>query len=557
MQDTDWNRALDRALERFAELVGEDPELEREFARSQRAFTAGAAGDARALAERRHLEWFVCERPSDRLEGVPADVLREDWLERAEGGGAADEALLDAMLGSLASAFEIEAASPEGALFVRDVFGLGAYELVEPEVAGDLVPGDLLVGRVFPLRDGRHRLSPASTGFRDRSLAGALRDDVERLRAGRGGRVLRMEQCELETLFFRRADALRAPRDEPHAAPARAAHEARAALSAAGLDEARAAGTVDAVLSLARQPAPAAGEVTEVLNTLAFETDVDLEVARRALAELWTAAAPSAAMPAPEAGAPSEPDEEPGELAAAALRRFDEGRARGEDLEQLFRELERDLDVASPSDEDEGEPTPDFPGVVGAIVEEYLWDRERERGTAESAARELLRELSRYASGIGVFEELGPRELLDFAARWLLEDSSVTDEADARSLLASLADFCRWVEERHAHPLWTAFEPQWRALAEAVPRLAPVRAALDRGREPDPGAWSVRAVDGTHAVLASDEGRERRVDLAPSVLAQLRPGDLVRVVTRPDGLRLARVYPGVVRELVADASDAR
>jgi len=551
MSSREWNQDLEESLELFAQLVGEDGRLEREFATSQRGFaTPDLPAAERLLAERRHLEWFLCERPSESLEGVPAEALREPWEERAE---ASQVGFAEALLGSVASAFEVTAIAPGGSLLVRDLFGFAELEITEPEAAGELAVGDLLVGRLFPVSSELFRLSPATGVFRNQALVAALRGDVERMRGGRS-RVLRMQQCELEALFFGRAPSGRVG-DARDGSPPGVEDEAslRSAASRelidAGLDAARAADSVARVLGQASgaHPAAAAGRdpVGELLNELAFDTEVDLELARRTLIRLRSELG---ARPAP-AGAPSRARPEGTESAASALRHFDEGRARGEELEVLFRRLETELGVEADEPTDDG-TSPDFPGVIGAMVEEYLWDREREGGEVSGSPRELLRELSRYGKGIGVFENLASRDLLDFAGRWLLEESRLETAVEARALLDTLADFCRWAEERHAHALWSGFGTLWKELYEDVPRLFPLRPTL-LASEPDADAYEVEAIrpDGV-TLLLGDDGSRVEVSLAEEVHRRLRPGDLLRLATRPEGTLPCRVYPGVLRELL-------
>jgi hypothetical protein len=403
-------------------------------------------------------------------------------------------------------------------------------------VAHELALADLLVGRVFPVGDGTFRLSPAITGFRDPGLLSAVRTDVERLRRGRRG-VLRIEQIELERLFF----------DTPRRAAA--AGDPRAAilaeLAATGLAEDDVADIVHAIETAA---SAAAGEdaMTELLNRLAFDTSVDLGRVRVALIELRALAQ----QPRPRRVAPARRAEASASV-AAALAKFDEGRAAGADLEALFRELESDLGVDASDDEDVGE-APDFPGVVGAMVEEFLWELERERGDAAAAASAELRLFGRYAEKIGVYENLGARDLLDFAARWLLDEGEVHDAERAARILEALRGFCLWSEERHAHPLWSSFAPLWSRLRESLPRIAALRARAEPA--PDAGtAQEVLAVDEGSVELKVPLGRApaRTVTIEPSLAAALRPGDLVRLSEATGAARLAACYPPELKELLA------
>ena len=71
--------SLERGLGLYGELLAGDPELEREFAQSRSVFAAARPGNSeeQRLAARRHLEWFILERPSESLGGVPVEALQD------------------------------------------------------------------------------------------------------------------------------------------------------------------------------------------------------------------------------------------------------------------------------------------------------------------------------------------------------------------------------------------------------------------------------------------------------------------------------------------------
>src|SRR6185369_13207547 len=96
------------------------------------------------------------------------------------------------------------------------------------------------------------------------------------------------------------------------------------------------------------------------------------------------------------------------EAVARAVAEFERKRKAGAPLEAAFQELERDLDLADPTsaNDEEEAPVPDFPGVVGAMIEEFLWET---RGDGDPGL-ERLRSLGRHAADIGVFENLRGRD---------------------------------------------------------------------------------------------------------------------------------------------------
>jgi hypothetical protein len=353
------------------------------------------------------------------------------------------------------------------------------------------------------------------------------------MRLARRG-VLRVQQLELERLFHGPgavAPLTKSLRD------ARAS--ARAELSALGLDEERTEAALRGVRAAAHGGAGRA--VTEILNRLAFETGVDLGAARIILGELWEF---ERAAHAPAGG--------PGEAAGdahAALAAFDRGRAEGKDLELLFRELERDLGVESEVDNDDEDPVaPDFPGVVGAMVEEFLWDAERELGAERAQAWAGLRALGDYGRDIGLFDELGRAHLLDFAARWALDEGGASHALDAERLLDALEAFCAWCEERHDLPLRSTFGPTIQALRPSLPRHAELRRAGARGGR---GAHRVKDVGAGVARVLDQDGNEISVPLSGAQAEWLAEGDLVRLASDADrGLSLGATYPPEIDALL-------
>lgn len=600
---------LERGIAHYVTLVHASPPLRDELARSRSAF----AGDREAEVDagsRRHLEWFLFERPSESLEGVPVEVLQAAWHEACEG---AERDLFEALLGSFSSAFVVETVEDAG-LLVRDVFGLGQHVILEPDAAAGLVEGDLLVGRVFPVETAPGErgmlLSPAVQCLRDATLVEALERDVERLRSTRRG-VLRIQQRELEQMFF----LVGGPSGEaPEGGDPRPA--ARAGLVEAGLPEGRAQEVVDQVLAATGDP------VTEILNDLAFHTQVDLEIARRALVELWAErnavepgadsgrasdgpaaaeaparrngqdATPVALEGVPETASDSragsegpatrrgplqffgaarssppaaaEAEERPADALApgavrAALESFDAGRAKGRDLEELFSQLESDLDLADPGSGEDDEGAPDFPGVVGAMVTEFRWESERvDPSAAQGFDWSGLDAFAETMGGLGLFEDLTSDAVIGFAARTALDEGHVRSAEDVQRLLDTLLAFAVWCDRDHGLTLAGDVRSAREALATSLPRLLEVREQLGLGTEtprPDVGAlYRVAFVGGARLALEVVPGGggddfedhlEVRVD--EPVARALAADDLVWMSGPVDATVLG-VYPSQARE---------
>ncbi|MEW6073014.1 MAG: hypothetical protein AB1726_10550 [Planctomycetota bacterium] len=533
--------AIEQGLDLLQELLGNEPALAEEFARTRGWFAGRAreAGDAarRAdeLAARRHREWFLLERPSEHLGGVPVVALREAWVAAAGGPLAAHAG---ALLGSRASAFAVTAVDRFQGVWLRDLFGAGEHAVEEPEAAPELEEGDLVVGRLFPSAEGVCRLSPASACFRDPRLLAAVERDAARMHGARRG-VMRIGQLELERLFFGGAAG------GPEAAsPGDPAVRARDLLRGAGLSSARTEGILARLAEGARR-----GDGTvvgAVLDELAFASEADLGALRLAFVALWNGtagtAAPGNAPGPPVAGAAEE-------RVRAALARFDAGRAAGEDLEGLFRTLEHALGCAEGDVEVEGEEIPDFPGAVGALIEEFLWEEEHARGRAVPAGHRRLRLLGEYGQRIGVVENLSPRDLLDFAGRWVLDRRRLESPAAAGELVAALADFSRWCDAEHALVLGAGFASLAAELAADLPRLVTLRARLPARPPGRLAPFEVAFVGEAEVVLRDPEGSERTAVLDPPLLVLLRPGDRLRARLEPPPPILGAVYPAVLGRL--------
>jgi hypothetical protein len=522
---------LERAAGWLEARVDADPELAAELLDCRAEYFAHRPGEAvERLAERRFREWFLYERYSTSRGGTPIESIVHDEV---AGDPDAPEEALAGLLGSLASVFEVTGiAAGEGA-WVRDLAGGGEYALEEPEASLALQPGDLLVGRVFQVGGNLHRLSPAAGLFRDERLLAAVRRDLEQARASRRG-TLRLSQADLERMFWGSPDHDVGARVGPTLDEALA--RARVVLAAGGLEE-EACEAVFEALRASPQPVqpllPGGGDALgDVLARLAIESDVDLAAARAALLEVCVGFA--------RADAPPLSPEEPAETAREkdvreAMEAFDRGRAEGRDLEELFRDLERDLGL----DEDESSEedlAPDFPGVVQAMVEEYLWELEIREGEPHAQAQAGLRAFGTFGADIGVFENLTRRDLLVFASIWVPEFAELADGRAAAALLQALEDFCAWCTAQHDFDLKSEFDAELTDVHAALPRLIDARPWFTASEGPGQGTlWLVRAVEGQALTLVDSAGADRVVRVEPGLAAQLRADDWLRGASAENG----------------------
>ncbi|MEZ6020368.1 MAG: hypothetical protein R3F17_09785 [Planctomycetota bacterium] len=282
------------------------------------------------------------------------------------------------------------------------------------------------------------------------------------------------------------------------------------------------------------------------LELLAFETKADLTDARRLLTTAWA----QLSAPEPTRARPkqAQPEREDDSKVRQALSRFDQ--SRGGDLTERFRELEKDLGLQVDGDEDDA-PAPDFPGVVGAMLEEYRWDRER-AGERRPWAR--LAPLAEFARSIGVFEELSRRDLVSFASFWLLERDLLQAPQEAVETVDMLADFCRWAEEEHCMPLDHECADLLQGLRENLPRVVAANRALKAPAEADsdPGELYILievSADG-NAVAHDRAGDTHRFHASGGLPSELRSGDRLRArINLESQATVLRIYPPEVGEL--------
>lgn len=512
---------LDDALQALAAIAGTTPGLSDELAATGAAFL-GRSGprpgsDDEVLTRRRHLEWFLLERPSSALGGVPIEVLMHGGLE-TEQRELPPEDLIAALVSSHCGIFQVTGVRSGEGVWLRDMLAYGEYPLQEVEGSLALEEGDLVVGRVFPIGAELYRMSAAAGMWRNPELVAALGADLERVRSQRRG-VQRLSQEELETMFWGDAKRNREA----------SVQRARAVLTSAGLSRVDIEDIFTHLRTTPYDPArrlPGGGDaVGAVLDHLAFDTEVDLGHARAALLEVWPA------LSAPPVAAPTSEEID----VARAIAKFDQGRTEGRDLEDLFNELESELQIEDGEAEDDTSPAPDFPGVVGAMVEEFLWEIANEEGAEVATGHESLRELSRFGASIGLFEELGSRELLSFTAVWLPEWGGMQSAAEAQAMLGSLRAFCAWSEDRHEHPLATAFDDEIAPLEQSLPRIVEANRCRVRAEPTSGELYEYVAGAAGQAEIQDGAGGLHTSRVPAAITEHLRAGDRLRGVRKADG----------------------
>ena len=433
-------------LEELEGRVLSDSALLGEWKRAMERFAVGF-GESGLL---RFREWFLLERPSERLGVPPALAWAPDSLEE----GSAWQRLLDSFLGI----FRMAARQPEEGLLLEDLWS-GRAVLLDAGAGAAFTPETLFVGRFVLGEGGLHHPLPGYFVVAAPGLVEALERDLNAQRVENPR--ARLSQAECERLFapFLGADTL-------EAAPLEHLEHRLATLlhGVEGWDLER----VRAELQR--------GGAGELLNRLAFETDVDLEQLRRLLPRFAEAAAGAtgqalAAQPAPLLQPRTD-------SVGAALDRFDRSRRKGAALADSFRQLEHDLGLEEGASlervtEDPLGPT-EAPGY-GLWLETFRWEREqgghRVGAAEERTVREFLAFLeSSQPKRIEIHQLAGGHVLGFFLAA---EDPT---HADRR--IAELVPFLRWAHAEQEAPLETLLQSLEEDLAQRLPQVVALNHVL-------------------------------------------------------------------------------
>ncbi len=551
----------EQAMQLFVDLISRKEALAQEYFTSRREFLGPAATGTlnddefeRVFEEdgtrpRRHLEWFLFERSSKTLEALPVDALNQDWIELAS--EAFDEVPV-AMLQNLCGVFEVLEIQPDGQIDLRDLAGLTNISMRPRTGSAGFAHGDLLVGRFYAAEEGLHQPSAAILTLRDLDLLTALRQDIERLRKARAHAVMRLSQFELERMFWDSASSASQGSAKRKVDPV---SEMEAFFKGAGIH----AQIISAWKRILHTPqeattlAAGSGDlVGGLLEQLAFETSVDLGKARAHLLAAWTALttqpakAPRDIIPTPTPEDLMTPDE-----VAESLREFDVDRSAGIDVGKSFEELERRLGLDADEEEDTGD-APDFPGVVGAMVEEFLW----ERGLTDAAAVEPwkvgLRLFGEYTAKVGVFENLSERDVLSFLTFWLPESRRLATGQAAGDLVRGIYAFASWAAEAHCvEILGTDLATESDSLQDGLSRVTEANLGLPKDAGDAAELFECCGPctsEGTR--IRDQQGEERDVLFAIQLVECLQPGDLLRGYTRDDGrFVIGCCYPAQARGL--------
>ena len=551
--------------------------FEHEYRDDLATFGEPAADAERELQRtQRHLEAFLLERPSDALGSVPLENFF-DGVDDATGEALAQ--LYASLRASLVGVFLVKVVDEHDGVLLEDLLGRGQYVLAEADLAPLMEPGDLLVGRLFPQSidtDGARTTwvaSPAAMHLRHGALLDALLRDLEVMRERARG-PLRMSQRDLEVMFFSSGiEVSEERRTTPSVDLPELRKRARDLMIDAGMPDER----VDAYLEALGEHELPVGDLALggddplgwVLAELAFDSDVELDHARRVLADYWQAATAAAAVGESPVSESTPVADDAETRAKEALARFDAGRAEGRDLEDLFAELEADLGVDSsdgPPADPLGDPVADpvampgddgfvgdFPGAMGALVQEFLWDAARIAQVQLDAFAHEHRDLELFAQ-FGSFlvnaDELGSKHVEVFLARWIWEAGRL-ERGDYSGLGAvrSTRAFCIWMTEHQGLEV----SAESASFVDAIEADAERIDALNRAA--DAKGATAGASKGFFEYVGHESGETRWLDQAGGTFAgevagvdrleELRSGDWVEAWRDAGRLGVIAVYPSV------------
>lgn len=492
-----------RLLDALQARLDQDPRLRAEQQRARREFFGPGQpwfhGDAQAgaAAEQRCREWFLLERDSEVLGAPPLEVV-----------GREEE--LDLLGESIAGAFSIERVRG-GEADARD---LQTGQLHEVRLMGlRLVKGDMVVGRLFPSAGGALLLSQAAAVFRPgAALAEAFRRDL-----ARAGLDRRLSQQELEQLLVVRsaqAAALAAG-----AGAGRPLEHLEAELERLFVEAGCNWSVAEVSRELAASPGPGAS-IGPMLDRLAFETKVDLDRVRRCLLAIWSAQ---------HAGGETEAPAGEGEtLGQRLVRTLDEGLAKHQDVEELFRQLETMAGIEGDDDQDDDEGS--LPGDLEPLVQEYLWEG-GEAVARDAATLQLWVQLQNNAAVPRTdLEQVTGLDLMRVLLQVYLAARPDSRSSDAHAAFAVLQRFYDWAEATQGYHLRTALAECRGGLLDHLERLQAIGERLSGARSSAPEAPCLMHVDEVGPSgfgVRLDGGEAVWIPARGPVTDLLRSGDLL------------------------------
>ena len=527
--------AFHRSLVAVAEFVRVDAELGRQLPEARHRFFGvmedSSPKDARA---QRFLEWFALERPIDGGGGAPIHAFLRSGCPGLE---AEFHPFAHSLAESELGVFAVRDEDPDG-LELEDAVSEETKLLELPLEDRRVQIGASIIGRLSRIPGSDRWLAFDTVAmYPGLTLFEAFREDAERRRLETAGSAdADLSQLDLERVIAASEEAAGERVEDVERelseflTPALEQHELPTVAE------------ISYALSTRAHPGSVLGEV---LENLAFDTDLDIEHAQRLLLRLWNAHHFSGSAETSDADLPQGPAKlhapskeldlakqsiaakesiPPEELGPKLLREIEEGLARGEEVESLFERVEAMIEPGAPASGEASDVPEELrwhhqdEGDLEALVTEFLWQREHENHGLETKACERALAIARRLQGLGLREV---EQIDDAALGKVLLEIWITDPDDCAAALTDLLLWRDWLVTEHELSISAELDDLHRELSSAAERARDLAARSVVAEDAAPLAWHVAAAEDAWTLTAGRDVRRLAKDLP------LADGDLV------------------------------
>jgi len=495
MQEPTSDLSLLELLNQLERTVLADPELRIEWDTAWTSFSDNSSAGVEQYL--RFKEYFLLERCADKL-GLPPVVA---FAPKETTANSSWDGLHDSFLGI----FKFQGNADGGMAQLVDLWSGG---LVLCPIPGDSWPGgtqSVAIGRFVLGEDGIHLPLPGLSFLEAEGLTESLEMDLNAERA-RNPRA-RLSQLRCEDLLNR----------FPH----RLLHAPVLGDSAPDLFDLIAdqedwdATRLETILN--------DGGPAELLSQLAFDSDVDMELARQAVHQLVSQA------PTPGFGHLPGSDEDVIDQneVAAALKKLDSSRNNGRSMDRLFEVFCKDLGVVASSDLDLDLDSPrhDFgpDDAVGLMVWTETWEWEATAAGNKlsprslSAAREFCKWTEQRLENKSDASDIRP----DWVLSWL---SSLRDSKIITEMMGGVMPFLVWIEQEQDAQLDQLAEKLAGPLGKRLVALAQLNTEL-KGNNGAGTSVCTLSADNPPRVVAENDKLAPVSGIPSTAENQLKTGD--------------------------------
>jgi len=434
----------------------------------------------------RFLEWFSLERPHG--EGVAAPVhsfVASGCPGLDPEGHPYGRGLGDTRVG----VYLVKDLDDEG-MDLEDAISGTSLSVLLPDETRSIESGDTLLGRLLPVPGADLWMATdAMERIAGSTIFDAFVEDIERNKLETGQEILDpVSQRDLELLL----------------GLARGEDEATVAQVGSEILESRLAELLENVseeippadeICRALEASPSPGPVMDqLLEDLAFYSEIEIEAARHLILELWTAyhaggsdeqLATSASTSTESVTSPDSASQAPAvpvaELGATLLAELEAAEEQGVPTEAIFEKLEKMVQGKSSSPEVDGPPeeiewrTPDQ-GNLHALLAEYLWERGRIGRPVDQPSAERLAEFVSNFRENKIHEVEGVNELT--LARTLVQSWAEGKIQGVHDLMCDLVEWEGWLEEVQETGFGTRLDKFREALITESDRLSQIESEM-------------------------------------------------------------------------------